>query len=76
MRDINITVRGQTFLVREVAYTTLNRRRVTEIEVREDCGSYYHQYGNGHVPRGASESAIYEYIRELYTTTDEEYAVW
>jgi hypothetical protein len=72
MRNFNFTIGHQTFIASEVANVTLNRRRVTEIEVREDCGSYYHQYRNGHVPRGADEKVIREYIREFYAQSQDE----
>ena len=72
MRNFKINVGNQTFKVAEVCNATVNRRRVVEIEVREDCGSYYHQYRNGHVPRGCDERAVYEYIRDFYARSDED----
>lgn len=74
MRSFTIQTGEQTFIVTEVANVTLNRRRSTEVEVREDCGTYYRQYRNGHVPRGADEKVMREYIRDFYARQEDDYA--
>ena len=73
MRSFKFQIGEQSFVVNEVSHASMRGRRVTEIEVRQDCGSYYHQFRNGHVPRNASEAVVRNYVRDFYAEDQDEY---
>jgi hypothetical protein len=72
-RSFNFTIGNEDFLVNEVANIAVNRRRVTEIEIRKDCGDYYRQFRSGHVPRNADEAVIRQYIADYYAVGEWDY---
>lgn len=72
MRSFNFTIGNEEFLVNEIAKATVNGRRVTEIEVRKDCGDFYQQFRSGHVPRNADEKVVRQYVRDFYAQVQDD----